>query len=344
VDILVLNNHNRKEWDEFVRECPAASHFHLSGWGSILKEAFGHNPYYLFAKDGDRIRGILPLIPIDSRLSGRYVTSLPGGICSLDEEAADLLIQAAVEFVKSVQASYLILRDGYQKWESHDLVTNDDHCTLLVELDEDPDKLWCSVNRRTRQSINKAYQADLRVIHGNNHLQDFYPIYLQALQERGTPTQGLKYFKQLIEEFPSIFDIFVVHRNEQIFGGGFVALFKDTIYNTWSGTPRKFYDFHTSYILYWETIKYGCNNGYHWLDLGRSLKNSGVFTFKNQWRGELVPLYQQFYLNGISNPPAVGNQRNSHIQYRIFFEVWKHLPAYFTELLGSQIRQRMPFG
>jgi FemAB-related protein (PEP-CTERM system-associated) len=344
VDILVFNKHNRKEWDEFVWECPGASHFHLAGWRSVLKNSFGHNPHYLLAKDGDQIKGILPLIPIDSRLSGRYVTSLPGGISALDEDAADLLIQAAVEFVKTVQANYLILRDGYQKWESPDLVTNDDHCTLLVELDEDPEKLWYGVNRRTRQSVNKAYQADLRVSHGRNHLEDFYPVYLKALQERGTPTQGLTYFKQVIKEFPSIFNIFVVCRDEQIFGGGFVSLFKDTIYNTWSGTPREFYDFHTSYILYWETLKYGCEKGYRWVDLGRSVRDSGVFKFKNQWRGKVLPLYQQYYLNGISNPPAVGNQRADQIQYRIFFEIWRHLPATLTELLGSQIRQRMPFG
>jgi len=344
MDVVELNDTNRIEWDAFVWECPTSNQFHLEGWRSIIEEVYGHQPRYLLAKDGKQVRGILPLIPINSRLSGRYVTSLPGGICALDELAADLLIEAAEEIVKSVNATYLILRDSYQKWSSPDLVTNDDHCTLLVELDGDPEKLWYRVNRRTRQSVKKAYKADLQVTHGRDYLNEFYPVYLQALQDKGTPTQGLAYFKRLIEEFPSIFDVFLVCQAEQIFGGGIVALFKNTIYNTWSGMPRRFYDLNTSYILYWETIKYGCNNGYQWVDLGRSEKDSGVFKFKNQWRGELVPLYQQFYLNGISTPPAVGNQRSRQLQYRIFFDVWKNLPPYLTELLGSQIRKRMPFG
>lgn len=344
MDVLKLNEHNLAEWDKFVWECSDTSHFHLGGWKAVLESAFGLKPYYLFAKDGDHIRGILPLIPVSSRLTGRYVTSMPGGLCAADEETAELLIQAAIEFVKRVQANYLILRDSYHKWDLPGLMTNDNHCTMLVELHEDPEKIWYAVNRRTRQSVKKAFHADLEVICDQNSLDVFYPIYSRALQERGTPTQGSLFFESMLREFPSVFNILVVYRDNQILGGGFVAFFKDTIYNTWGGMPRQYYDLHTNYILYWETLKYGCENGYKWVDLGRSEKNSGVLNFKKQWRGKPKPLYQQYYLNGISDPPAVGNQRADDIQYRLFSGVWKHLPLPLTEILGAQIRKRMPFG
>ena len=146
MDIYELNGSNRKAWDEFVWECQASSHFHLAGWFFVLESAFGHKPHYLIAKEDGQVKGILPLVPVSSRLSGRYVTSLPGGICSEDEGAADLLIQAAVDIVKKLDASYLILRDSYHKWDTPDLVTNDDHCTIRVALDEDPEKIWCGVN------------------------------------------------------------------------------------------------------------------------------------------------------------------------------------------------------
>jgi len=344
VDIQVLNEENRIDWDEFVWKCSAATHFHLGGWKTVLEAVFGHNPHYLLAKDGTHIRGILPLIPVNSRLTGRYVTSLPGGLCAENEQTAHLLIEAAIDYVKRVHADYLILRDSLRKWDSPALVTNDDHCTFLVELDEDPDKIWCGVNRRTRQSIKKAYRADLQVISGQNNLDIYYPIYSQALQERGTPTQGHTFFDYLLREFPAIYNLFVVCRDEDILGGGFVALFKDTIYNTWSGMLSQYYNLNTGYLLYWETLKFGCDTGYQWVDLGRSEWDSGGFKFKKQWRGSPKPLYQQYYLNGISRPPSVGNQRADDLQYRIFIEMWKHLPRALTELLGTQIRKRMPFG
>ena len=344
MDILTLNERNRREWDDYVWESPTASHFHLGGWKAVLEAAFDLKPHYLLVKDDDRIRGILPLIPVSSRLTGRYVTSMPGGLIAADEETADTLIQAAIEFVKSVQAKYLILRDSYRKWDSPGLVTNEGLCTLMVELNEDPEKLWYGVNRRVRQSVKIAYRADLEVIQGQNYLDNYYPIYSRALQERGTPTQGLSFFESLMREFSSIFNIMVICRDQQILGGGFVALFKDTIYNTWGGMPRQHYDLQTNYILIWETLKFGCENGYQWVDLGRSEWDSGVFNFKKKWMGRPKPLYQQYYLNGISNPPAVGNQRADDFQYRFFTGMWKHLPLPLTEILGTQIRKRMPFG
>lgn len=344
MDIQVLNSSIIEEWDDYVWASSDANHFHLSGWKSVMEAAFDHNPHYLLAKDGNQVQGILPLIPISSRLTGRYVTSLPGGICASNEEAADLLIHAAIDFVKRVQADYLILRDSFIKWASPDLITNDDHCTFEVELDEDPDKIWRGVNRRTRQSINRAYQADLKINLGKENLDIYYPIYSQALQEKGTPSQGLTFFKHLIKEFPSIFNLFVVRRDTEILGGGFVAIFKDTIFNTWSGMPRQYYNFNTGYFLYWETLKFGCENGFQRVDLGRSKWESGVYKFKKQWRGNPKPLYQQYYLNGISQPPAVGNQRSDQLQYRIFTDMWKRLPFALTEIVGTQLRKRMPFG
>lgn len=344
MDIYELNGSNRREWDEFVWQCQAACHFHLAAWFVVLESAFGHKPHYLFAMEDGQVKGILPLIPVSSRLSGRYITSLPGGICSEEEKAAEMLIQAAVDVVKRQEADYLILRDSYRKWDLPNLVTNADHITNRVALDQEPDKIWSAVNRRTRQSVNKAYRADLRVIFGQENLDSFYPTYSRALQERGTPTQGRLFFESLFKELPSIFNLLVVCREDEILGGGIVALFKDTIYNTWSGMPREHYDLRTSYILYWETLKFGCERGFQWVDLGRSEKGSGVFRFKNQWRGDVIPLYQQYYLNGISQPPAVGNQRSEQWQYRIFIEVWKHLPSALTEIFGTQLRKRIPFG
>lgn len=344
MDILNLNEHNKEEWDNFVWECSDTSHFHLGGWKTVLETAFGLNPQFLLAKDGDRVCGLLPLIPVNSRLAGRYVTSLPGGLCAEDEQSAELLIQAAINIVKEVQANYLILRDSHQKWDLPGLVTNEDHSTFLVELYEDPEKIWYGVNRRTRQSVKKAMRADLEVICSENFLEGFYPIYSQALKERGTPTQGITFFESLLHEFPSIFNILAVCHANQVIGGGFVAFFKDTIYNTWGGMPRQYYDLRPNYILYWETLKYGCENGYQWVDLGRSERDSGVYNFKKQWRGTPKPLYQQYYLNGIARPPAVGNQRADDFQYRLFTGMWKHLPITLTEALGAQLRKRMPFG
>ena len=123
-----------------------------------------------------------------------------------------------------------------------------------------------------------------------------------------------------------------------------MAPFKDTMYCTWGGMLRQFYDLRPNHLLYWETLKYGCENGFQWVDLGRSQWDSGTFAFKMNWGAEPRPFYQQYYLSGISRPPAVGSSREADAKYRLFVNVWRRLPLSMTEALGPQLRKRMPFG
>ena len=64
-------------WDAFVMACPQATFFHRAGWQRILREVFGHDPYFLLARTGDRITGVLPLAHVRSWLFGNSLTSLP---------------------------------------------------------------------------------------------------------------------------------------------------------------------------------------------------------------------------------------------------------------------------
>jgi len=344
MEVLELRDQDTEAWDEYVYDSPQASVFHLVGWKDVMQDTFGLRPRYLFAQEGDRIRGVLPLLQIKSILSGHFFTSMPSALCAQDEESASALVERAMQLVKASGAGYLILRDSYQKWDLPELVTTEDHCTLLVELGEDPDRIWMGINRRVRQSTRKAFRASLEVVSGPEYLPSFYPVYSRAMRDKGTPTLGFTFFSNVLNRFPAHFTVMIVRHNGQVLGGGLVAFFRDTIYNTWGGMLHRSYALGSNYILYWETLRYGCEQRFQWADLGRSAWNSGTFQFKRKWRAVPRPLYQQYYLNGVSQPPPVGNSREAHAGYRLFVEVWRHLPLSATDVLGPQLRKRVPFG
>ena len=56
------------QWDTFVESCPTATFFHLAGWKQVIEQAFGHRTHYLFAESDGKMRGVLPLVHIKSRL------------------------------------------------------------------------------------------------------------------------------------------------------------------------------------------------------------------------------------------------------------------------------------
>jgi CelD/BcsL family acetyltransferase involved in cellulose biosynthesis len=160
----------------------------------------------------------------------------------------------------------------------------------------------------------------------------------------GTPTQGAAFFRQVQKQLPDHFDLLVVHSSPEVIGGGCTAPFRDTIYCTWSGILRDYYGLQPNYLLYWELLKRSCEAGFRRVDLGRSLRGSGVYKYKRKWGAEPRLLYQQFYLNRTSRPPAVGGQREEDRVYRFFVQVWRHLPLSVAEVVGPRLRRAMPFG
>jgi FemAB-related protein (PEP-CTERM system-associated) len=344
MQVEMLKNEDKAAWDKYVFEFDKATIYHLSGWIEVMQDSFGLYPQYLIAKENNQIQGGLPLIHIKSRLSGHYYTSMPGGICSDNDGAARDLLEYAKCLVQDSDAHYLIIRDSLQKWTLPDLVTDDEHCTFRVQLCDGSESMWKNIDRRVRQHVDKAIKEELDVVIGKEYLDEFYQSYSKVMHEMGTPGFGYPFFKSIFNQFPENFTTIMVHNHKLSHGGIIAAYFKDTVYMMWWGMPRIHYKSRSGHILNWETMKYGCNNGFEYVDLGRSRKNSGTYIFKERWPTEMIPVYQQFFLNKISEPPTVGSNMDSDPKYRLFMQAWRHLPQAITDTIGPQLRKRMPFG
>lgn len=344
MDILELDQTNESSWDEYLSHSTQAIPFHLAGWKEVMEEVFGQKTYYLLARDGDDIAGVLPLLHIKSILSGNFLTSLPGGLCAENETAALALFSRAKELVGSCKAQYLILRDCRTKWNLPETVTTEDHCTFVAKLSPESDQLWWALKGETRRLIRKALKNKVEVVTGAEFLNEFYPTYSEAMRDKGTPTLGFDFFQTIMMKFPKNFNLHLIRLEQQVLGGGLPVSFKDTVYCTWAGTLHHFYKYNLGYLLHWEALKFGCDNGFRWVDFGRSRNGSGSSKFKMQLGAEPRPLYQQYYLNGTNRAPAVGSALQEDTKYRIFVNVWRRLPLPITERLGPYLRKRMPFG
>lgn len=344
MEVLELGAKDKANWDAFVRNSDQATVYHLAGWKDVMEETFGTETHFLFARENDEVLGVLPLIRVSSVVSGRFLTSMPGGMCARDDRSAAALLGRAKELVRAHGANYLILRDSLMRWDDPELRTNEEHVTMVVKLSPDTEQVWRGIKKRARQLTNKAVRVGVEITNGTGSFEESYPAYLRAMRDKGTPTLGIRFFRNIMSEFPDHFKFFVVRHDEQILGGGFVTPFKDTVHCTWGGMRREFYHLRPNHLLYWETLKYGAENGFQWLDFGRSKQDSGTYVFKKNWGAEPRPLYQQFYLNGITEPPALGASREDSAQYRLFTSGWRRLPLPLTEVLGPQLRKRMPFG
>jgi hypothetical protein len=73
----LMQPHDRTRWDAFVRTCPDATFFHLSGWQPVIEESFGIKTWFYYVQQDGQIQGVLPLAEIKSRLFGHSLGAMP---------------------------------------------------------------------------------------------------------------------------------------------------------------------------------------------------------------------------------------------------------------------------
>jgi len=85
-----LETSDEAVWEAFVETHPEATLFHRNGWRRVIERAYGYPSHYLMAWDGERLRGILPLIEVKTALFGHALIStgffVYGGILAADQQ------------------------------------------------------------------------------------------------------------------------------------------------------------------------------------------------------------------------------------------------------------------
>lgn len=339
--IKVASSVDRHAWDAYVRTYKNANMYHLYCWNDIFREAFGCETCYLVAEADIGITGILPLFAVKkSILGGNYVSSLPGGVCANDEDTAQQLIQAAIEFTRERGARYLKLRDGVRRWNDDRLETQIEYTYVLDELPPDPDLIWRGVRANVRTPVRKARKEGLVAVWSNDNLDGFYHAYATNMRDLGTPLVHKCFFEKAIEQFPNNAQILTAHLANQVIGGMFIFTFNRVLNNPFASSIRSFFKLCPNDLLYWEAIRYACKDGYRAFDMGKSAKGSGNARFKEKFLAKPRELFYQYYLNTAKAVPVTRGGK----MYRMASPIWRRLPLWITNSLGPVIRYVMPLG
>ena len=340
MNISVLT-HGEPEWDAYVWESREATFYHLTAWRKVMEECFGHSTFYLIARENGEVRGILPVVYMQSRLFRRSLVSLPyfckGGVVAEDKEVASALVAHARSLLKSVGAELLLIRQ--QGENLSDLSCDNSKGTFLLELNPDPDIVFDRFEKQVRRRIRKAYSSGLEADWGEEYLPAFYHVYATSMRDLGIPIHNYKFYERVVRYFPDHAKILIVRLHDTVVAGQLAFTFKDRLLLACAGSLRQYLPMCPNNLLYWEAVKYACLNGYRICDFGRSAKGSGPYEFKAQWGGEEIDCPMYFIdVDGRSlNSIQANNSR-----YHILREMWKRLPLGVTTWLGPRIVRNLP--
>ncbi|GAA0856915.1 FemAB family XrtA/PEP-CTERM system-associated protein [Aliiglaciecola litoralis] len=323
-----------KQWDAFVDNTATGTFFHLTGWKRVIESVYGHRCHYIYAKTGQDIVAVLPLVEQKSLLFGHALISTPfcmnGGVASDSEEAMLFLEQQAINKAHELGVDYLELRYPFPR-NNPQLTEKCAHSTFGCELAEDADKILAGIKKKQRAVVRHSLKNDLN-FRVDNDTQTAYDVYSESVRNLGTPVFPAKYFDALQSEFTDACDVLTVEKDNKAVSSVLSFYYKGQVMPFYGGGLFEARSLKSNDFMYYQLMCHAKNNKQcDYFDFGRSKDDSGAFKYKRTWGMEPVALHYQFHLVKAQTLP---NLSPNNPKYQLFIKMWQKLPVWLSRRIG----------
>lgn len=342
---IAVNALPSPDWDDFIREDRDASVYMLSGWPLLARDVFGHDAWFLEARDSDgKLIGALPVIQQKSVLFGNFATSIAffnyGGAAAQHDEVARQLMTRACEVARKRKCRYLEFR-GTRPLAGH-WAPRTDKVTMILELPETFERLAKSLGSKLRSQVKRAEREGAGVrIGGAELIDDFYGVFAENMRDLGTPVYPKEFFAQILRAYGEFCRIVVVDAGGVAGAAALLVIWRGGAEVPWAACRGKFRKIGLNMKLYWELLATSVEMRCRQFDFGRSTADSGTFKFKQQWGATARPLYWYRWRaqesGGAVQPDSDGRLM---LQAR---RVWGNLPLSVANLIGPRISGGLPW-
>ena len=344
MEIKLFSSEHASQWNSYVENNKNASVYHLLEWKNVIKEVFGHETYYFYAIDDNGVvKGVLPLVILNSLVFGNFMVSLPffnyAGVLAETPAIDRQLFLKAASLAKELKAKHILYRQ--QKEISLDYPCNLDKVSLALELPETVEALSKQFKSKLRSQIKRPLREGIKIhIGGEELLPDFYQVFSINMRDLGTPVYSRKFFYEMFRVFPDKCHLVVAKINEKPVSAAFLIGYKDVMEVPWASTLRQYNSIGANMFLYSEMLKFCIEKGYKTFDFGRSSVDSGTLRFKKQW-GTLTTR-QLYWYSWADEGSVAENISPKNPKYQIAIKAWKKMPLIMANFLGPMIVKNIP--
>ena len=323
-------------WDAFVAAQPEASFFHRAGWQPVIERSFRHKSYFLYAEAAGEIRGVLPLVHVNSRLFANGLISTPfcvaGGPAAADPAAHAALDDHARALMARLGADFLEYRSParpHPDWPQKAGL----YAGFERPLAADEDANLKAIPRKQRAVVRKALAGELSW--GlDDEIEPFYRLYALSVRNLGTPVFAKAYFRHLRATFGADCEILTVRQAGRPVASVLSFYFRDTVLPYYAGAGGAARRLGANDLMYWQLMRRAVERGCTRFDFGRSKQGTGPYAFKKNWGFTPRPLVHEYRLRPGQAVPDV-NPLNP--KYRLFIKLWQRLPLAVANRLGPPI-------
>ena len=279
-------------WDALLLTHPEYSFFHSAAWARVLRETYDFEPTCFLVSEHRRLLALLPIMEVNSWLTGRRGVSLPfTDDCPLldDQQHAalkDRLIPEVIRHGRVRRWKYLECRGGRNHFDG--APASDSFLGHELRLVDEEQRLFDRCEGTVRRAIRKAENLGVTIEFSGTFeaVRTFYWLHCQTRRKHGLPPQSLSFFRNVHRHVISEgLGMVVVARYQGapvaaavFFHLGTKAVFK------YGASAVAFQHLRANNLVMWEAIKWYARGGYSSLDFGRTaISSQGLRRFKRAW-------------------------------------------------------------
>ena len=281
-----LNPLENPNWDVLLTSRPDFSFFHGTAWAKVLVDTYGFRPCYFFSGPAEAPETVLPLMEVDSWLTGRRGIALPfTDECAplgADSESFGKIFGAAVTFGKARGWKYIELRGGGESLDGPASVSFYRHGLGLVA---DEKVMFEKMDGSTRKAVRKAESegVTVEVLHSLEAVREFYRLQCLTRKRHGLPPQPWRFFvnihRHVVSQNLGMVAV-ASHAGKKIAASIYFYLGGRAIYK-YGASDLAQQHLRGPNLVMWEAMKWLVRQGASRLNLGKtSLANEGLRRFK----------------------------------------------------------------
>jgi hypothetical protein len=280
-----------ERWRILIGQFPQATIFHSPEWINLIAKTYHYRSFILAEIDplGHLLAGI-PIIEKQSWSGQNSWVSLPfTDHCSpiaITDEQEFLFTKNLFEQVH--QQPHLKLELRWPCKESGEFQSRQDHVLHTINLSSDFSHAAELIHpMHSRNARNAAtHGVKIKIGDGDTYLDEFYRLHLITRRRLGVPIQPKIFFtnlaKNLLESAHGY--IMCAYYDEICIAAAVFLLWNKTITYKFGASDPAYLKLRPNDLIFWNAIKWGCDNGYDFLDLGRTdVDNAGLRSYKSRW-------------------------------------------------------------
>ncbi|MFA5192958.1 MAG: GNAT family N-acetyltransferase [Verrucomicrobiia bacterium] len=330
-------------WDAMLQSYPSSSIFHTAAWARVLHATYGYTPVYFTLRESGVLQALLPLMEVNSWLTGKRGVSLPftddcEPIC-VNAGALGGLLKKVMEYAEDRGWKYLECRGGREFFAGAPASTAFYGHRLILSGGEEA--IFTRVESSVRRAIRKAEKGGISIEFAQSldAMRTFYYLHCKTRNRHGLPPQPFRFFQNIHDCIMAQNRGFVVlarHQQTPVASAVYFHWGKNAIYK-YGASDEAFQHLRANNLVMWEAIKWYEHNHFQQLHFGRtSLTNQGLRRFKLGWGTEEHSIEYVRYDRRKDGFVTVKDESSGWYSH-----VFSKMPGFMSRLAGALLYKHM---